>query len=444
MTSTARTGSEASKPTIYAIDFGTSNSLLAAANADQVFAPVALDPNAADPTILRSILYFPNAKECFVGQEALVKYIERGLEGRLLRSLKRHLPARNFRGTNIDNRPVSVEDLVAVPLREMRTRANAYFGVDVKRAVLGRPARFSADNEDDDFAEQRLRDAATRAGFEEVHFLPEPVAAAQEFQSAFMQSAGASAKSEYTAVVCDFGGGTSDFTVLRLGKKAFSRDDVLAVGGVPLAGDALDASIMRASVATHFGADVSYRVPMGSNILTMPKHIVETLCSPAHLSILRRPDIAEFLRNVRSWSLGGTDREKLDRLSTLVDDALGFQLFEAIEHAKKLLSGSEEAPIDFSYADIEVHDHIARTTFEDAAEKSIATILGALDETVAASGISAKDVDLVCCTGGTAKVPKIARAISERFGSDRVQDFKSFHSVVEGLARHAKDLSRGK
>jgi hypothetical chaperone protein len=423
------------KPSIYAIDFGTSNSLLAAANQTSVFAPAPIDPDAADPTILRSILYFPNAKESFVGREALTKYVENGLEGRLLRSLKRHLPARAFRGTRIDERPVSIEDLVAIPLRTMRLRANAHFGVDVRAAVLGRPARFSADDSDDDFAERRLRDAAGRAGFEHVHFLPEPVAAAQEFRQAM------TAGSDATVLVCDFGGGTSDFTVLRFGTKAFERSDVLAIGGVPLAGDALDASIMRSTVAKHFGAEVSYRVPLGTNVLSMPKHVTEQLCSPAHLSILRRPDIAEFLRNVRGWSLGNHDREKLDQLTTLVDDALGFQLFEVIEGAKKSLSHATEASITFNYPDIAVEDQVSRQTFDTASEYSIDAILTALDQTVRDAGMVAKDIDIVCCTGGTAKVPRIASEIAARFGAERMRDFKNFHAVVLGLAHHAQSIT---
>jgi hypothetical chaperone protein len=422
-------------PTIYAIDFGTSNSLLAAANQDTVFAPAPVDAHAEDPTILRSILYFPHAKRCFVGQEALSQYVEHGQEGRLLRSLKRHLPSRGFRGTYIDDRPVLIEDLVAVILRELRERANAHFGVDVKRAVLGRPARFSLQDDDDDFAERRLRSAAQRAGFDELHFLPEPVAAAQEFRQAFKR------EGEHLVVVCDFGGGTSDFTVLRISERPFHRDDVLAIGGVPLAGDALDASIMRRHVAKHFGAEVSYRVPLGNNVLTMPKHVIEQLCSPAHLSILRRPDIAEFLRNVRSWSLGETDQSKLDQLNTLVDDALGFQLFEVIEGAKKRLSREDEAPIEFLYPDIEVRDAIARQSFETAAEQPMDSILGCLDETVASAGIDPKKVDLVCCTGGTAKVPRIAREIARRFGQEHLFEFANFHAVVLGLAQHARTLA---
>lgn len=424
-------------PSVYAIDFGTSNSLLAAASADELFPPVPLDPDAADPTILRSIIYFPNAERAHVGEEALAKYVENGLEGRLLRSLKRHLPARSFRGTHIGSRPMLVEDLVAVILREMRKRANAHFGVDVRRAVLGRPARFSADDIDDDFAERRLRSAAERAGFEEIHFLPEPVAAAREFRVAFAGQASG------TVLVCDFGGGTSDFTVMRLGERPFVRSDVLAIGGVPVAGDALDASIMRSQVAKNFGADVEYQVPMGSNVLRMPVQIIEQLCSPAHLSILRRPDIAAFLRNVRSWSLGGEDRDKLDQLKTLIDDALGFQLFEVIERAKRTLSLEDAAAVDFVYPSIDVHEQVTREAFESASEKAAGVILACLDQTVERSGVGREGIDVVCSTGGTAKVPLLAREIAARFGGGKLREFKSFHSVVQGLAHHAQSIARG-
>ncbi len=424
-------------PTIYAIDFGTSNSLVAAANADEVFEPIPLDPDASDPTILRSIVYFPNADRFHVGEEALAKYVEHGLEGRLLRSLKRHLPSRSFRGTYIDDRPMLVEDLVAVLLREMRKRANAHFGVDVRRVVLGRPARFSTDDIDDDFAERRLKSAAERAGFEEIHFLPEPVAAAREFRAVFRGDQTGS------VLVCDFGGGTSDFTVMRLGDAPFTRDDVLAIGGVALAGDALDAGIMRAEVAKNFGADVEYKVPFGSNVLRMPTQIAEQLCSPAQLSILRRPDVAEFLRNVRTWALGADDREKLDQLKTLVDDALGFQLFEVIERSKRKLSTDDVADVDFVYPSIDVHERITRARFEEASDRAAKAILACLDDTVDRAGIGRDGIDVVCCTGGTAKVPLLSREIAARFGAHKLHDFKSFHSVVQGLAHHARSVAAG-
>ncbi len=422
-------------PTVYALDFGTSNSLLAAANEDRVWPPLPIDPRASDPTILRSVLYFPNAQRCYYGEEALRRYAENGLEGRLLRSIKKHLPSRSFNGTFIEDRPMLIEDLVAAILREMRVRADTWFGAEVDRVVLGRPARFSDEPLDDAFAETRLERAAKRAGFNEVTFLPEPIAAAREL--------GAGAGDERVVLVADYGGGTSDFTVMRVGPRRFQPSDVLAIGGVAVAGDAFDASIMRTQVARHFGAEVSYKVPLGSNVLKMPKPIVEQLCSPANLSMLRRQDVAEFLRNVRKWSVGPDDREKLDQLRVLVDDALGFQIFEAIEQVKRTLSTAHAAELVFTYPSIDVRERVSREGFQEGSRRETEKILGCLDETVRAAGVAPADIDLVCCTGGTAKVRSLAAGMRARFGEDRVQDWKSFHSVVEGLAVHARSVARG-
>jgi hypothetical chaperone protein len=156
--------------------------------------------------------------------------------------------------------------------------------------------------------------------------------------------------------------------------------------------------------------------------------------------MLRRPDVAEFLRNVASWSLGPDDRHCLDQLSTLVDDALGFQLFEQIERTKRSLSIAADAVCSFHYPSIEVDEPVTRTGFESASEKAVLSILETLDDTVLRSGMDPAEVSLVCCTGGTAKVPRIANEIRKRFPNARVSEFQSFHSVVNGLARHAQTL----
>jgi hypothetical chaperone protein len=426
------TAARSDVPTLYAIDFGTSNSLLAAANRDRMFDPVPLDAGAADPTILRSILCFPDTGGVFVGGEALRQFIDHGGEGRLLRSIKHHLGSRSFRGTVIRGRLVAAEELVGAVLRTMRLRADAFFQTEVRRVLLGRPVHF--DGEDDTFAEGRLRSAAELAGFEEVHFLPEPVAAARAF--------GAAAGREELALIGDFGGGTSDFTVLRIGPRALGRGDVLAVGGVAVAGDALDASLMRAQVGRHFGAEVQYRAPFGNNVLRMPQGIVRHLCSPAHLSILQRRDVASFLADVRRWSLSDDDRRRMDQLTVLVDDTQGFQLFEAIEEAKRQLSTVEDAEIVFSPPGIEVREPVTRAGFEEASRREVDAILRCLDETVRAAGVAPADIGVVCCTGGTAKVPRLAAEIRRRLPGARTEQFKGFHSVVEGLAREALALER--
>lgn len=423
----------ATAPAIYAIDFGTSNSLLAAASRDGVIAPIPLDPLAPDPTILRSILYFPDASRAFYGLEAIREYVDRGMEGRLIRSIKKHLPSRTFVGTYIDERPMNLEDLVGAVLREMRTRANRFFDADVDRVVLGRPARFAVSEADDRWAEERLAHAARLAGFREIHFLPEPVAAARELAG--------SASRETISLIGDFGGGTSDYTVIRLGPRPFAPEDVLAIGGVSVAGDALDASVMRHTVSKHFGADVVYKVPLGANELRMPPALMERLCSPADLSILRRQEVIAFLRDLRRWALEGADREAIDRLFVLIEDGLGFSVFEAIEKAKRALSVEDAAEIVFAYPGVDLRRELRRPRFEEGSERETSAILGALDETLALAGVRADQVDEVVLTGGTAKVPKIARAFHDRFGRNRVREFRAFHSVVDGLARHARTFA---
>jgi hypothetical chaperone protein len=425
------------EPEVYAIDFGTSNSLLAAASRSGHHPPIPLDPVAEDPSLLRSVLFFPEARgpagaAPALGKAALEEYVAQGSRGRLVRSLKRFLPMRGFVRTQINARTYTLEELIAIVLRAMRERADRHFGVRVTRAVLGRPARFAEDLEDDAFAEERLRQAARLAGFTEVAFCPEPVAAARDFRAELSR--------DTLLLVGDFGGGTSDYSLVMMGQGGFSLSDVLAIGGVSVAGDALDGSIMRAEVARHFGAEVRYRVPFGDNLLTMPKPLMEKLCSPAEMSLLAQRDVQSFLNDVRSWSRGADDRRHIDQLFALVEDGLGFMLFEAIEHAKKALSRADEAAISFHVPGIELDQPICRDGFERGARRQLSAIIAALDATLERAGARASDVEQVCLTGGTARVPFLRAALGERFGEHRLHSLRGLHAVAEGLARHAHRL----
>jgi hypothetical chaperone protein len=425
------------QPEVYAIDFGTSNSLLAAANRSGSHPPIPLDPSADDASLLRSVLFFPEARGPVgaapaLGRAALEQYVAQGSRGRLVRSLKRFLPMRGFVRTQINARTYSLEELIAIVLREMRERADRYFGARVTHALLGRPARFAADPEDDAFAEGRLRRAALLAGFTAVDFCPEPVAAARDFRD---QLAG-----DTLMLVGDFGGGTSDYSLVMMGRGGFALSDVLAIGGVSVAGDALDGSLMRGHGVRHFGADVRYRVPFGDNVLTMPKPLMEKLCSPAEMSLLAQRDTQSFISDVRSWSLGEDDRRHIDQLLTLVEDGLGFMLFEAVEHVKKQLSTSEQASLSFHVPGIEIEQPVRRAEFERGASRELSAIIGALDATLEQAGARATDVELVCLTGGTARVPCLRAALAERFGTDRLHSLRGLHAVAEGLARHAHRL----
>ncbi|MGC4068474.1 MAG: Hsp70 family protein [Polyangiaceae bacterium] len=417
------------KPSLYAIDFGTSNSLLAAVTPTTAHAPLAIDAAAQDPTVLRSILFFSESNEWHFGGAALERYLSEGMRGRFMRSLKRFLPMLSFEETRLGSRLVKLEELIGVFLREMRNRANVHYEADVRRVLLGRPARFADDPEADHLAEQRLERAARFAGFDEVHFCPEPVAAAYDFKSRLTETK--------VVLIADFGGGTSDFTVARLVPGA-DHAEVLAIGGVSVAGDAFDGAIMRHKVSRHFGAEVTYRMPFGKNVLTMPRSLMEALCVPADTCLLGRRDIMSFLRDVRGGSLGPDDKQHVDQLLCLVEDALGFQVFEAIERAKRTLSVQDSTSVEFDYPGIELCEPVTRTEFERFSSPQVETILGSLDRTLEASGMIAGDIDLVCCTGGTARVAGLSSGIASRFEPNQIVRLRSLHSVIQGLAERAK------
>jgi len=421
------------KPTIFAIDFGTSNSLLsAAAPGGVVFAPAPLDPAAEDPTVLRSVLYFAPSEQAF-GSSAVRRLVANGFEGRLIRSIKRHLPSRAFASTRIGTRTVTLEDLIATLLRVMRQRACAHFEVDVERAVLGRPARFSNDDDEDQLAESRLRRAAELAGFREVSFCPEPVAAAYDFASDLVEPK--------LVLVIDLGGGTSDFTLVRMSAQGFRSEDVLAVGGVAVAGDAMDGALVRAVVAEELGAKAPYRVPFGSNVLTMPNDLVDLLCSPADLTLVDRPRILRRLAEMRRGLVDRSQEPKLEKLEVIVEDGVGFELYESVERVKRQLSDAELAQLSLAYPGAEIEREVARAQLQTAADKPLARILASLDETLARGGVRHDDVEIACLTGGTSRMPLVQQALAARLPRAQTRTLRSFHSVVQGLARRAAEIA---
>lgn len=417
---------------IYAIDFGTSNSLLGAVVGGAVRPPAPLDPAARDPSILRSVLFFPDGEKCFFGAEAVREFVRHDMEGRFIRSIKKFLPSSAFSGTQIGRQNVPIESIIGTFLGEMKRRADAHFQGRCDTVLLGRPARYSANDAEDKLAQERMEKAARIAGFQHIGFCPEPIAAAHGYS--------ATLKEEKILLVGDFGGGTSDFTVIKIGPRPFRPEDVLAIGGVSVAGDALDGSVMRKRISKHFGADVQYQAPFGSNILTMPKHLMENICSPADISLLRERDTMEFFRNVKAWSLGEGDRRKMDQLFSLIGDQFGFELFEEIERVKRALSAGERETFSFRYPDIEIEEEITRAQFAEYSGEATRRILGCLDQTVRDAGIAVDKIDLVCSTGGTAKVVALQQGLEARFGASRVRQHDHFHSIVHGLTKIAGGL----
>ncbi|MBC7370242.1 MAG: Hsp70 family protein [Bdellovibrionaceae bacterium] len=412
-----------------AIDFGTSNSLVGAFHNGKRVEALPLDPKAADPTLMRTLLYFPHADMCHYGADAIAEYIDQDMEGRLFRSFKSHLPNKAYLGTVLDNRILTLESLVGIFLLELKKRAEQSLGTKVDRAVIGRPARYSMDPVADGFALHRMKKAAEFAGFKEVQFVPEPLAAAFDYRRGLTN--------EKIVLIGDFGGGTSDFTLIKLSDQAFKQEDVLAIDGCPMAGDAFDSVFMSHKLNEYFGGKSKYRMPMSDNVLTMPPIVTQRLNHPAHIVHLRERDTYEFIREVRRCAITEKDKLAIEKLFTLIEDQQIFPFFEIIEKTKRELSDKERSDFKFLYPGIEIIENFSKGQFTEWSHDTKNKIFEALDRCLMTAGLTAADVDLVCLTGGTAKVQFIQQELETRFGRDKLQTQAHFHSVLSGLVESA-------
>lgn len=406
------------------LDFGTSNTV-ASLVVDGRPRTLALDRVAADPRLFRSVLFFPEEGATLFGAAGIGAYLD-AADGRLLQSLKTFLPVRSFTSTSVRGRNFTLQGLIALFLRAVRDAAKAELGEPVTRVVLGRPARFSEEAEVDGFAEARLLAAAKEAGFEEVVFRIEPLAAALDHE----------ARLDHDELVLtgDFGAGTSDFTVMCLSparhRELDRRRDILASGGVYVGGDAFDATLMEHELLKHFGADATQR-PMGGNRVGMPAYLMRKLLGWHTMSFIRDAETVRFLEQFRKT----TDApQQLDALLDLIVHNLGYGLFRAIERAKVELSKGDAGRIAFTEARIALDVPVTRARFEEISRPLVDRLETTLDGTLARAGIGPEAIDSVVLTGGTSLIPAIGALFDRRFGAARVRRSDAFSAVADGLA----------
>jgi hypothetical chaperone protein len=414
----------------YAVDFGTSNSLLSHVSDNGTITPIPLEKDQG--LILRSLLYTPEQNVWHFGKEAIKEYINNDGEGRFFRSVKKFLPETNYSGTIVFNKTLGISDIVAVFLGEMRKRANAFTGEKVEKIVLGRPALYSLDPKEDQLAQDRMQKAAEIAGFKEVVFCPEPVAAGLDYSH--------QSNAEKIILIADFGGGTSDFTLMKAHSGVYSKEDILGLSGVFKAGDALDGVMMKDFIAPHFGSRFEYKIPGGNNILTFPRQLLVKMCSPAHITHLRERDTWEFLQHIQKFALSKDGEKQMHQLFTLVECQLGFPVFNEIESTKVKLGSSAEAEFKYLYPGIDIEEIISRTKYQTSITPMVEDIMASMNEVFKQSGLTPAHVHQVCLTGGTSQLPLIRSTLSEVFGADKLIEYNIYQSVVNGLAQYAKKL----
>jgi hypothetical chaperone protein len=429
------------------IDFGTTNSSIALALPKGGVELVRFPTSSGSTESFRSVLYLEQQKQAgrnhlksFTGPSGIEHYLDAEHKGRLIQSLKSYLTSRTLTGTEVFGRRYTIEDLISRILTDLRACAEQQFGQPIRRATVGRPVRFvgAETEEDDSFAVERLRSAFVHAGFETVEFEMEPIAAAYAYESTLDH--------DELILIGDFGGGTSDFSLIHVGPGVRARGrtakDLLGNSGLGLAGDAFDARIVRKLVSPALGSDSferSYAQAAdrpASIIPAVPAWIYANLERWHYLSFLKTRNVSEILKSARARA---QEPEKIEALINLVDEDLGYQLHQAVQRLKIDLSRSESAEFRFRDGSMDLLAVVTREEFEGWIKEDLSSIEGSIDTLLADSHIDAREVDRVFLTGGTSFVPAVRRVFETRFGIERVKTGNEFTSVALGLALRAQE-----
>lgn len=420
------------------IDFGTTNSSVACAEESGKVQLARFPAVGGIVESYRSLLYLDHVQErgssrikSWSGPAAIEEYLSAETKGRLIQSLKSFLSSRSLRTTEVFGRRMTLEDLIARILRDLREKAEAQFGTRIEHAVVGRPVRFvgAEKEEDDDFAEQRLREAFRAAGYASVEFELEPVAAAQYYESTLDR--------DELILIGDFGGGTSDFSLLRVGpgvrRRGRTSDALLGNSGVGLAGDAFDARIVRRLVSPALGRGSSAR-SLNKILPAVPNWVYTKLEHWHHLSFLRTNSTMNMLNGSKATAF---EPEKIEALIHLIKEDLGYELHRSVQNVKCALSAQTKAPFRFSDGVVEIQAQVERESFEEWIGEELTQIESCVDSLLAASGTCPKDVDMVFLTGGSSFVPAVRRIFESRFGDAKIRTGNEFTSVARGLALEA-------
>ena len=446
---------------IIGMDFGTTNSGIAVYDGRAVEV-LPLDPAAPNSRVARTALYITNEQAITIGRAAIDRYYEHNLNrpvkmqriwvgeieviadrvyyvtdvyswadalspGRLFLSIKTGLRDVNYPGTVIGQFYYSLETLIALYLTVTKARAERLLGHDIRQVVLGRPVHFAADDAADRLAEARLLHAAFDAGYETVYLQYEPVAAAYGYALELTRPE--------NALIFDFGGGTLDITVMRLGE---GRPRVLATGGIPVAGDVFDQKLVRAKLPRHFGEGSLYGPR--HKALSTPQWIYDSFADWQAILQLNSAQNRQILREMAQTA---QRKHQIEALLALVGSNYGLKMFDVVETAKRTLSDRRGAEIYLDGPGFSVREFVTRLEFEDIIRAETRAIEHHLEETVLRSGLRPEQIDTVIRTGGSALIPAFYEMLGRHFGEAKVRSIDAFSSVTAGLGVIAHHVERG-
>ncbi len=404
----------------YGLDFGTSNTSIACFSGN---APHLVELQAGRSSIPTAIFFSFDDGHAYFGRDAVERYLL-GDEGRLLRALKSILGSALYDETTyIRSQRVSFADILTAFIGFVR-RSSA----EVDSVVMGRPVHFVDDDAAaDSRAEDQLRDAARQAGYAHVEFQFEPIAAALDYEQ--------SVRTEELALVVDIGGGTSDFSIVRVSPERARRPDrkadILACTGVHIGGTDFDRLLSMSTLMPHLG----FRSKLKTKNMNPPSWYYHDLSTWQRINVLYDNKVVSEIIGVRRDAL---EPEKLDRLLRVIELRKGHELLGQIEETKIALSSDLEvklASVAFARGQ---QLKVTRVQFERAVADAMARVGRKIDETVASAGLKASDISTVFVTGGSSSIPILRKLIANALPSSRIVEGDAFGSVATGLAIDAR------
>lgn len=409
---------------IYGIDFGTSNSALSII--DTTTNEIVQTFNEA------SLIFFPQPTQrraplqYFVGKEATTQYVSNNMKGRFMKSIKRILPRSGFTETKVFSKKYKAEDLVAIILLYLKKKADDFVKEPVTRAVFGRPVVFDEDPDKDKLAQDRLLKAAHLAGFQDIAFQMEPIAAAFTYERAIQQNE--------MVLVADLGGGTSDFTLMKLSPEKLNqvdrKADIIGQGGIYIGGDNFDSSIMWHKGIYHFGRGLTYKD--FETTVEVPKSFYLNICSWEKMNFFDSLRLQNALD--KFYFLTGK-HPRFKNLISLIRNNLGYSIFQSIEQTKIGLSNHQQFDFEYSSQGIELKETVTIKEFStEIVGKDVQKIKSYLMDFLQKSKLDPAAIDTIFMTGGTSMVTPIRVFMKEIFGDKAIKSGDNFNSVANGLA----------
>lgn len=415
----------ATAPTI-GVDFGTTNTVVSMTHGDDHARLVRFAIDNRELFAFRSALSFHSvAGERIVeaGPWAIEAYLEEPLETRFIQSFKTFAASAAFTETRILDKRYQFEDLLAAFLLRLREHAGAQMSDLPPRIIVGRPVTFAGSSPNEALALTRYEAAFQRLGFTDIRYAYEPVGAAFFFARQLKQDA--------TVLVADFGGGTSDFSLVRFERTADGtlRSTPLSRSGVGLAGDAFDYRIIDQLVSPELGKGSDYR--SFSNRLPIPQRYYAAFARWDQLALLRA---SKDMRDIRALERTAVEPEKIAALIEVLDGNHGYALYRSVSALKEALSSCDEATFHFEAGSVRIEKRVARTEFESWIAPELTAIETAVAEALDRAGLAETGVDRVFLTGGSSFVPAVREIFLRRFGADKIETGGEFESIASGLA----------